>query len=119
MGARPSLRHGGERDGATRGVQDRDRPSLQSAIGDAVRNETFGVQVWIGVDDHLIRRISEQIDVKETAALLNAESQLPAPPAAESQQIVESRSSIALTFHDFNSAVTVTAPLASDVLKGR
>ena len=94
-------------------------PSLQPAIRDAVDNETFDVQVWIGVDDHLIRQISEQIHIKETVGLLNADLELPAPSAAESTQTVDTRSSFVLTFKGFNSAVSITTPASIDVLPGR
>jgi len=85
-------------------------PSLRSALQDAVQKGTFHVEVWIGVDDHLIRRISTNEARKETIALHNAETNSSLPPGASDRGIVAISDQILLNFHDFNSPVTITPP---------
>jgi len=84
-------------------------PSLRSALQDAIQKGTFHVEVWIGVDDHLIRRISTNKTRNETIALLKATgTALPAGPS--DQGIVAFSDLIVLNFHDFNSPVTIATP---------
>jgi hypothetical protein len=83
--------------------------SLRPALADATQQGTFHVEVWIGLDDHLIRRISTSETRKETIALLKATaSALPAGPS--DQGVVGFSDQVVLNFHDFNSRVTITTP---------
>jgi len=85
-------------------------PSLRPALQDAIQKGTFNVEVWIGVDDHLIRRISTVEARRDTIALHNAETNSAAPPGASDQGIVAISDRIVLNFHDFNSLVTIKPP---------
>ncbi len=85
-------------------------PSLRSALQDVIRKGTFHVEVWIGVDDNLIRRISTDEARKEPIALHNAETSSALPPGASDQGILAIVDQISLNFHDFNSPVTITTP---------
>jgi len=85
-------------------------PSLRPALQDAILKGTFNVEVWIGVDDHLIRRISTVEARRDTIALHNAETNSAAPPGASDQGIVAISDRIVLNFHDFNSLVTIKPP---------
>jgi hypothetical protein len=87
-------------------------PTLQSAIRDSVQSETFHIEVWIDVDDNLIRRISVDSSVTETIALLQADLSLPAVPVL-SQQTTEIKGGFVLNLHDFNRPVTISAPSLS------
>jgi hypothetical protein len=84
-------------------------PDLQSAIWDSVQSETFHIEVWIDVDDHLIRRISEDTSIQKTIALLQAELALPALPSM-SQLTTEIKGGFVLNLHDFNSPITIRTP---------
>jgi hypothetical protein len=85
-------------------------PSLRSALQDAIQKGTFHVEVWIGVDDHLIRRISTDEARKETIALERAQTNSALPPGASEQGIVTIGDQIVLNLQDFNSPVTITTP---------
>ena len=85
-------------------------PSLRSALQDAVQKGTFHVEVWIGVDDHRIRRISTNEARNETIALYGAETNSALPPGSSDQGVVAMSDQIVLNFHDFNSPVTITQP---------
>src|SRR5712692_201485 len=60
-------------------------PSLRSALQDAVQKGTFHVEVWIGVDDHRLRRISTNEARNETIALYGAETNSALPPGSSDQ----------------------------------
>ena len=85
-------------------------PSLRPALADAIQKGTFNVEVWIGSDDHLIRRISIDEARRDTIALHNAEINSAPPPGASDQGIVAITDQIVLNFHDFNSPVTIKPP---------
>jgi hypothetical protein len=85
-------------------------PSLRSALQDAIQKGTFHVEVWIGVDDHLIRRISTAEARKETMALQGAVTNSALPAGASDQGIIDIGDQIVLNLHDFNSPVTITTP---------
>jgi hypothetical protein len=85
-------------------------PGLRSALRDAIQKGTFHVEVWIGIDDHLIRRISTGDTRDEIIALHNAETNSRLPPGASDQGIVAISDQIVLNFQDFNSPVTITPP---------
>jgi len=85
-------------------------PSLRSALQRVIQNGTFHVEVWIGVEDHLIRRISTDEARTETIALHNAETNSALPPGASDQGILAISDQIVLNLHDFNSPVTITTP---------
>jgi len=85
-------------------------PSLRPALQDAIQKGTFHVEVWIGVEDHLLRRISTDGARKETIALHNVETNSALPPGASDQGIVAISDEIVLNFHGFNGPVTITPP---------
>lgn len=85
-------------------------PSLRSVLRDAIQKGTFHVEVWIGIDDHLIRRISTDEARKETIALQRAGTNGALPPGASDQGIVTIGDQIVLNLQDFNSPVTITTP---------
>jgi len=66
--------------------------------------------VWIGIDDHLIRRISTDETRNETIALLKAGSNSALLPGAPDQGVVAITDQIVLNFHDFNSPVRIAPP---------
>jgi len=76
----------------------------------AIKKGTFNVEVWIGVNDHLIRRISTDDERKESMALHNAETNSALPQAPSDQGVVAISDQIVLNLHDFNSPVTITTP---------
>ncbi len=84
--------------------------SLRSALQDAIRKGTFHVEVWIGVDDHLIRRISTAEARKETMALQGAVTNSALPAGASDQGVIDIGDQIVLNLHDFNSPVTIATP---------
>ena len=86
-------------------------PSLQPALQDAIGQGTFHVEVWIGTDDHLIRRISALEKRSETIALLRAEGNLGPTPTASNQGVVAMSDQFVLNLHDFNRPVAITVPL--------
>lgn len=86
-------------------------PSLRSALQAAIQKGTFHVEVWIGVDDHLMRRISTDEARTESIAVRNAETNSALPPGATDQGIVSISDQIVLNFQDFNRPVTITAPI--------
>ena len=85
-------------------------PSLRSALQDAIHKGTFHVEVWIGLDDHLIHRISTDESRNETIALDKAQTNSALPPGVSGQGMLAISDKIVLTFHDFNSSVTITTP---------
>jgi hypothetical protein len=85
-------------------------PGLRSALQDAIKKGTFHVELWIGLDDHLIRRISTDMSRNETIALDKAQTNSALPPGVSDQGILSIRDQIILNFHDFNSPVTITTP---------
>jgi hypothetical protein len=85
-------------------------PNLRSALQDAIQKGTFHVEVWIGVDDHLIRRIRTDEARKETIALQSAQTNSALPPGASDQGIVTIGDQIVFNLQDFNSPVTITTP---------
>ena len=85
-------------------------PGLRSALQDAIQKGTFHVEVWIGIDDHLIRRISSNETRNETVALHQAETNSALAAGASGQGIVAVSDQVVLNFHDFNSLVTITTP---------
>lgn len=85
-------------------------PSLRSALQDAIQKGTFHVEVWIGVDDHLVHRISTDETRNETVALDNAQTNSALPPGVSDQGMLAISDQIVLNFHDFNSPVTITTP---------
>ncbi len=85
-------------------------PSLRSALQDAIQKGTFHVEVWIGVEDNLIRRISTDEARTEAIALHNAETNSALPSGASDQGILAISDQIVLNLHDFNSQVTITTP---------
>ena len=85
-------------------------PILRSALQDAIHKGAFEVEVWIGVDDHLIRRIGTDETRTETIALQKATATSPLPPGAPDQGMVAMRDQIVLNLHNFNTPVTITTP---------
>lgn len=86
---------------------------MQAVIKDMVDKGTFHIEVWIGKDDHLLRRIKEDIDANlDLGAILAAAM----PPGATPLPGMPANATIHLTghigvdLHDFNSTVTVTVP---------
>ncbi len=85
-------------------------PGLQSALQDVIQKGTFHIEAWIGIDDHLIRRIRTDETRSESIALRKAESDNALPVGASDQGIVASSDQVVLNFHDFNRPVTITPP---------
>jgi len=85
-------------------------PSLRPALEAAIQQGTLDVEVWIGLDDHLIRRISSDETRRVTIALLNAEGNLAKQPGASNQGMVTMSDQTVLNLNHFNSAVTITVP---------
>lgn len=85
-------------------------PSLRSALQDAIQKGTFHVEVWIGLDDHLIHRISTHKSRNETIALDRAQTNSALLPGVSDQGMLAISDQIVLNFHDFNSPVTITTP---------
>ena len=85
-------------------------PSLQPALQDAILHGSFYVELWIGTDDHRIRRISTLEKRNEAIALLRAEGNLPLTPTASNQGVVAMSDQFVLNLQDFNKPVTITVP---------
>jgi hypothetical protein len=87
-------------------------PKFQTAIQDKINSEDREIEVWIGVDDGLLHRISERWSLKETVGLLQAEVKgQPLPDLVA--EMTEIRGGFVLNFHDFNRPVNITAPSLS------
>lgn len=85
-------------------------PSLQSELQDVIQKGTFHVEAWIGIDDHLIRRISTDETRNESIALRKTETDNALPVGASDQGIVAISDQVVLNFHDFNRPLTITPP---------
>ncbi len=89
---------------------------MQAVIKDMVDKGTFHIEVWIGKDDHLLRRITEDIDASlDLSALLGAvmPSGATPPPGIPTNATIHLTGHISVDLHDFNSTVTVTVPSVS------
>lgn len=92
-------------------------PQMQAVVKDMVDKGTFHIEVWIGKDDHLLRRIKEDIDANlDLNAMLAAvmpSGQAPPPGSIPANASIHLTGHITIDLHDFNSAVTVTVPSVS------
>jgi LppX_LprAFG lipoprotein len=88
----------------------------QAVIKDMVDKGTFHIEVWIGKDDHLLRRIKEDIDANldlsaiMAAVMPSGATPLPGLPSNATIHLI---GHISIDLHDFNSTVTVTVPSVS------
>ena len=82
------------------------RPSLQ----DAMEKGRVQLEVWIGVDNNLIRRIRMDATRIETVALHNGLTHTRLPPGASDQGTVSHSDQIVLSLHDFDSRLTIAQP---------
>jgi hypothetical protein len=87
----------------------------RALVRSMLQNGTIKVEVWIGKDDHLLRRFKNDTDASvDLSQILQATGQeLPSgftvPPGATVHAVVHAT----VDYHDFNANVTVTVPPVS------
>jgi LppX/LprAFG-like lipoprotein len=91
-----------------------DQASTQQAknlVQQALQNGTVRIEVWIGKDDHLLRRVKDDadatIDLNQALQAVMGSAQM--PPGST----VHTTAHTTIEYHDFNAPVTVTAPPVS------
>jgi len=94
-------------------------PLARAAVRQLLDRGTFVVEVWIGVQDHLLRKVTadgdQSADLNQLSAAFGPSSgtvtrpgatPTPLPPGSE----VRVKFHTSLEFHDFNAPVTITEP---------
>ena len=90
-------------------------PQARAALRDILDKGKLTVEVWIGKDDHLLRRLATdgdvQIDLSQLVSAFGGPGTSPpgspvVPPGAS----VQVKGHIVVDYHDFNAAVTITEP---------
>lgn len=90
-------------------------PEAQQMLRTMLQNGSVQLEVWIGKDDHLLRRLKDDTDatIDLNQALQATGQALPSgitiPPGAAVHAVVHAT----ITYHDFDSPVTVSVPPVS------
>jgi hypothetical protein len=91
------------------GIDASKSPQAAAAMRQVLNNGTLLVEVWFGKDDHLVRRVSTNMDY--TLDLNSLLGSLGSPsgsvPAGSSLHAV---GSLVINLHDFDAPVTITIP---------
>ena len=89
-----------------------------AALQGILQNAQLTADVWTGTSDHLIRRVSYEVDV--TADLHALSAAFPNGTGSNGQSVQIPAGSMAhltahvvINLHDFNGTVTITAPTGS------
>ena len=87
-------------------------PQAAAIIEEALRTVVLTADVWTGVDDHLIRRLSYDLDATADLQQLAALNPHPGQPGLTlpSGSIAHLTAHVVIDLHDFNSLVSVRAP---------
>jgi len=93
-------------------------PQATAALGGILQNAQLTADVWTGTSDHLIRRVSYEADVTADLHALSAAFANGTGANGQSRQIpagsmAHLTAHAVINFHNFNGAVTITAPTVS------